>query len=485
MENNPLELNGVTESSGAKILFDLRAADAAYKPFPPFSAWKELAIDSRRWGRYTEQLRTHAQLPPEVLHRAQEIAKRAAAWDTGAIENLYETDRGFTFTVAYQIGAWEAELETKGKEARALFESQLQAYEYVLDLATGQAPLVEAWIRELHRQLCKNQKTYLVYTEIGPQQQPLPLGEYKHLPNHVLKKDAMVHSYCPVDVTPAEMYRLLQELRSDVFQSAHPVLQAAYAHYGLASIHPFADGNGRVARALASVYTYRAVSIPPLILTDNRQEYYLALEAADQGNYSPFVDFMLDRCLDAVQLVNESVQSAALPPLSDTLHQLRALYMTRGGYSHQEVDEAGYKLLELAHRELGEFVGKNNVNAQGIRVIINGQAIDYKVTRANFRPPVSQGGRKLQIIFVSALPAQAQVERHFTLEIPQDCGVDDDLLIGSPTPSEIFGARVNEIVPNPTTALQMRLRLWAERVLADGLQALKEKATQALKQRGY
>jgi Fic family protein len=202
MENNPLAFNGVTESHGAKILFDLRAADAAYKPFPPFSAWKGIVIDSHRWGRYVEQLRAHVQLPPEVLHRAQEIARRAAAWDTGAIENLYETDRGFTFTVAYQIGAWEAELDTKGKEARALFEAQLQAYDYVLDLATGKAPLVEAWMRELHRQLCKNQKTYLVYTEIGPQQQPLPLGEYKHLPNHVLKKDGIVHSYCPVDVTP-------------------------------------------------------------------------------------------------------------------------------------------------------------------------------------------------------------------------------------------------------------------------------------------
>src|SRR5262245_58752996 len=172
MANNHLESDGITESRGAKILFDLRAADAAYKPFPLFSAWKDIAIDSRRWDRYTEQLKVHTQLPTEVLQRAQEIAKRAAAWDTGAIENLYETDRGFTFTVAYQIGAWEAELDTKGKDARALFEAQLQAYDYVLDLATGKAPLVEAWVRELHRQLCKSQKTYLVYTEIGPQQQP-------------------------------------------------------------------------------------------------------------------------------------------------------------------------------------------------------------------------------------------------------------------------------------------------------------------------
>jgi Fic family protein len=485
MANNHLESDGVTESRGAKILFDLRAADAAYKPFPPFSEWQALAIDTLRWERYVGQLKAYTQLPTEVLQRAREIAKRAAAWDTGAIENLYETDRGFTFTVARQIGAWEAELDTKGKDARALFAAQLQAYDYVLDLATGKDPLVEAWIRELHKQLCKSQKTYRVYTEIGLQDQPLLHGEYKYLPNHVLKKDGIVHSYCPVDVTPAEMHRFLQALRSEAFQSAHPVLQAAYAHYVLVAIHPFADGNGRVARALASVYTYRAVSIPPLILQDRQQEYFLALEVADQGTYSPFTDFMFDRCLDAVQLVNECILATPIPPVSDTLNQIRALYMTRGGYSHQEVDDAGYKLSELARQELEGVIERHKVNAQGIQISAQLQRRNYTTTRPNFRPPVSDGGRRIQVNFASAAPAQARVERNFTLEIPQDCGVDDDLSICNQTTGEIFGARVNEVVPHPTDALQMRLRIWAERVLGSGLQELKKQATQSLKQQGY
>jgi len=86
-------------------------------------------------------------------------------------------------------------------------------------------------------------------TTVGPQEQALPKGQYKIMPNHVRTRKGADHSYAPVDVTPAEMARLVAELRSDAFLTAHPVLQAAYAHYGLVAIHPFADGNGRVARA--------------------------------------------------------------------------------------------------------------------------------------------------------------------------------------------------------------------------------------------
>jgi Fic family protein len=53
------------------------------------------------------------------------------------------------------------------------------------------------------------------------------------------------------------MARLVAELGSERFIKAHPIAQASYTHYCLAAIHPFADGNGRVARAVASTYLYR------------------------------------------------------------------------------------------------------------------------------------------------------------------------------------------------------------------------------------
>jgi len=338
---------------------NIHVLDAAYKPFPTFAEWaSKTAVDTVRWDRYNASLKEKSHLSPEVLSRAREVVKRAAALDTGAIEGLYEVDRGFTFTVAFETALWEVELAKRGENVRPLFEAQLHAYDYVLDLATKAEPITEAAIRVLHEEVCKAQATYRVMTAIGPQEQALIKGRYKVLPNHVRTRDGVDHSYSPVDVTPMEMARLVAELRSEPFLAAHPVLQAAYAHYGLVVIHPFADGNGRVARALASAFTYRAISIPIMILSEHKNSYLDSLEYADSGNYQSFLDFMLERALDTIVLVNESLQGAQAPSLDESAAAITRLFITRGGYEQAQVDEAGRELGELILAELGKSISK-------------------------------------------------------------------------------------------------------------------------------
>ncbi len=313
--------------------------DAAYKPFPTFAEWaSKISVGTVRWDRYNAALQNRTDTSAEALRRAREVVKRAAALDTGAIEGLYEVDRGFTFTVAFETAAWEVELAGKGENVRPLFEAQLHAYDYVLDLATKAEPISEAAIRELHRVVCQAQATYRVMTAIGPQEQELVKGRYKVLPNHVRTRDGADHSYAPVDMTPAEMQRLVEEMRSEAFLGAHPVMQAAYAHYGLVVIHPFADGNGRVARALASAFTYRAVAMPIMILSEQKNAYLDALEAADDGDYQAFVEFMLRRSLDTAELVGESMLGAFSPTPEEGVNALNKLYETKGGYQQQKVE---------------------------------------------------------------------------------------------------------------------------------------------------
>ena len=208
---NPSELS--MREKAQLISVDPRQADAAYKSFPPFEEWAKCAVDTDRWGHYTSQLHERGKGSPDLLRRALEVVKRAAAINTGAIEGLYEMDRGLTFTVMIEAALWEAAIDKKGQEVRWLFESQLRGYDYVLDLATKQAPTTEACIRELHTEICRAQETYIVTTVVGRQQQTLPLGEYKRFPNHVVRNDGKIHSYAPVDLTPNEMYQLCEVLR--------------------------------------------------------------------------------------------------------------------------------------------------------------------------------------------------------------------------------------------------------------------------------
>lgn len=75
-----------------------------------------------------------------------------------------------------------------------------------------------------------------------------------------------------------------------------PVRSAAHVHYQIAAIHPFEDGNGRVARLMMNYYLLRS-DIPPCIISvDRRAEYIDALCEANQGRFDPFFGF-IDDCL--------------------------------------------------------------------------------------------------------------------------------------------------------------------------------------------
>ncbi|MGO9336164.1 MAG: Fic family protein [Terracidiphilus sp.] len=469
---------------------NIHVLDAAYKPFPSFSEWaSHTSVDRVRWDRYLASIKDKSNLSPEVLSRAYEIVKRAAALDTGAIEGLYEVDRGFTFTVAFETAAWEVELAKKGENVRPLFEAQLHAYDYVLDLATKAEPISEAAIRVLHEEVCRAQATYRVATSIGFQEQPLTKGRYKVLPNHVRTRDGVDHSYAPVDVTPVEMARLVRELRTDQFLTAHPVLQAAYAHYGLVAIHPFADGNGRVARALASAFTYRAISMPIMILSEHKESYLDALEAADGGNYQQFVSFLLARSLDTIQLVGESLLGALTPLAEQSVEAINAMYFTKGGYTKEQVEEAGRKLLTIIQDELTKTIAKN------VTAMVRGTAY-FNVGTLSFKYPSqtnqsqkdhrehSDSGRQLEIDFSSASPFEAKAARLYHLFIPRDASGEDDFQLRHRDGEIIFAARIDEIIPSVSGVLRIRVTLFAERVVGEMLAELKSRAERALPGRG-
>jgi Fic family protein len=476
---------------------NIHVLDSAYKPFPPFSEWAaHTSVDTTRWDRYKAAIEDRPEQTSAALKRAREIVKRAAAIDTGAIEGLYEVDRGFTFTIAFETAAWELELAKKGEDVRSLFEAQLHAYDYVLDLATKAEPISEAAIRRLHEVVCAAQDTYRVITVIGPQEQELVKGRYKVLPNHVRTRDGVDHSYAPVDVTPAEMARLVAEMRTENFLAAHPVIQAAYAHYGLVVIHPFADGNGRVARALASAFTYRAISMPIMILSEHKSAYLDALEAADRGRYQEFVDFMLLRVLDTMNLVIETFRGSNVPSPQEAAAALENLYVTKGGYAQDRVDKAGGELFQLLQNQFQTNILKHNGGS------FRGNASSYQMSAARIeldsthRLP-SSPNRELNFLHIelsSAEPGYARVYRDYVVSVPVNAASDDDFQLlrvvekrvmiddEAPMGTEFaFSARVDELIPSPAGVLQIRASIFAERIIGEMLTELKPLAEKALR----
>jgi len=437
-----------------------RQADSLYQSFPDFSAWPAPTEDDLQlwdnFGSRLEEMRKEA--PPEAIRNAGEVAVRAAAMDTGAIEGLYTVDRGFTMTVATQAIAWEHALEEKGEEVRELFEAQLAAYELVIDAVTRKLPISEAWIRALHEKICARQPTYRVLTDQGYQEQELPKGSYKTQPNHVRLTDGSIHPYSPVDQVPSEMYRLLEQIRTPEFESSHPITQASYIHYAFVVIHPFADGNGRVARALASVFFLRAHSIPFLVFANQRRPYFDALHQADLDQTRPLLAFFRERGIDTFQLVIDHLLTAEAPAPENIAARIRL------------IDEVALRLLQAAGEQFRTQF--ENLRLPPHFEVYVELTDDVDVNFENYRQVM---GWKSLLLVIEDLEHKIDSETNVTVLIARDradpfslClfeidGSDDDLEV-----------RFEDVHPEISESLRLRLVNWCRRLLGRMLKQFEE-----------
>lgn len=81
----------------------------------------------------------------------------------------------------------------------------------------------------------------------------------------------------------------------------HPFELATMIHAKLTWIHPFEDGNGRTSRAIMNWILMKNGYPMFFIPLEKREEYYLALEESDQGNFNEYVARMLRLIIDQVR----------------------------------------------------------------------------------------------------------------------------------------------------------------------------------------
>jgi prophage maintenance system killer protein len=114
-------------------------------------------------------------------------------------------------------------------------------------------------------------------------------GDYKVLANNPTRENGSLHEYCPPEQVASEMDRLVAMYARHVEKQVRPEVQAAWLHHAFTQIHPFQDGNGRVARAIATLVFLKAEYFPLVINRDDRQKYVESLESADSGDLQPLV----------------------------------------------------------------------------------------------------------------------------------------------------------------------------------------------------
>ena len=74
------------------------------------------------------------------------------------------------------------------------------------------------------------------------------------------------------------------------------------AHYHIVSIHPWADGNGRMSRLVMNMIQYEAGCIPSIVKKEKRAKYIQSLaQSQEKDDSKDFIDFMMNHHVDNLQ----------------------------------------------------------------------------------------------------------------------------------------------------------------------------------------
>lgn len=248
------------------------------------------------WNLRFQTLRT-APAARERFREGLEHLERSMAIETGVIEGLFN----LTFSVTQALvrkGFHTEHVRRQGVDVEpehlvTVLQDHLAAAGMVYDFIREDRPITKHAMRELHAQITAHQETHNAVDMLGRRvQRKLRRGVWKDFPNNPTRPDGTVHLYAPPEQVDPQL-DLLLELYRRYRTKHHPLLTAAWMHYNFIAVHPFADGNGRTGRVLLNWHLIRAGWLPICVHRQDRSYYLSAMQAADAGDLSVLVDFLI------------------------------------------------------------------------------------------------------------------------------------------------------------------------------------------------
>ena len=253
------------------------------------------------WARFLDELSEDER----VAIRQRSL--RRLAIETGIIERLYDIDWGLTLTLVAEGFSRDVIERAGGRiEPKTLetLKAQRDSLALVQDFVRDERRLGPGFIKELHAALTRTQGTFETVDRFGQLvERPLQHGAWKAQPNSVTRPDGTKLEFAPPEHVATEIENLIAIWEALDAQPVHPVITAAWFHHRFVQIHPFEDGNGRVARALTLLVLERHHLAPLVIDRFHRDAYLRALDRANDGSLDELI--ALFARLETAALTNE------------------------------------------------------------------------------------------------------------------------------------------------------------------------------------
>ena len=195
--------------------------------------------------------------------------------------------------------------------------------------ALSKHSLTETFIRQLHQTLLR--EDYTIYRQLpdgSTTSYTVHTGQYKTRPNSVITITGERFEYASPEETPDLMNDLIQWYnKAESQKELSPVELAAIFHYRYIRIHPFENGNGRIARLMINFILLRH-NYPMIVVRSKAKDIYLkTLNKCDQAvgiipsdgahaklsQITPFVDYIesliTDEITNSIRFISEKAES--------------------------------------------------------------------------------------------------------------------------------------------------------------------------------
>ena len=267
------------------------------------------AID--RLKRELDELRP---LPPAVLAQVEQKLRLEANYHSNAIE-------GNKLTLGETRSLILHGLTARGKPIRDHLdiEGHDEAVKAIEEAIKDDQALNEVFIRNLHRILLKESYETDAVTPDGSRvRRTISVGDYKTTPNHVRTSTGETYYFTPPEQVKSAMSDLMDWYKTKEREGEHPVIIAATFHYRFVRIHPFDDGNGRMARLLMNMILIKHGYTVALIRRENRDEYFSELELADKTErLTHFIDYIASCCDYSLTLHLKAAKGESIEDVDD------------------------------------------------------------------------------------------------------------------------------------------------------------------------
>jgi hypothetical protein len=453
---------------------ELAALEASYQPFHGAASWRRVRVDNPRWTRYAHILarRVHATSADTWLD-VQDSLLRAAALESGALDGLFAPNPELTTTVLSSSVSPPAADGVAGK-VELIAECHRRALILASEAAADGRAVSENLMAVLQDVITESQATYTVTTDQGQNLEvDLPRRQYKPVSNYLMLPHGRLAVFAPASRVAPEMNRLASELASAEFGGLHPAVQAAYAHYAMTAIHPFADGNGRLARVVASIFLLRSVGVPLLVFADQWPAYYQALGYHGLGSAQRPAD--RQQLSDYVCAAAVSAMDIAANLLARSAHSgPRAVRQGRAGRVDQPprsaLDVGARALLDSLAIELRELLVSP---PPGVRLAIAGtRTMPAGHVESAYRV-VADSDAGSYGIRVAVHAQQRAAQQTADLEfVPLASELPNDLLpiaVREIRTGELFEVALADAHPLVLESTVVRIRLWAQRLVEEVL----------------